>query len=195
MSDDLKLFITVFLGSGASFALLNFFAQFWKDRRQRQHVALRVAFHLEAYAIQCEKIHSDHEMHKASGGGAGVAITEIPQLAPYPAEDQFRLLHPQTVDRLYALPQECQIAQRAVEHIWEFVDDDAASEAAADGAIVMGDNALQVARSIRRQYNLEPRQLQFNDWSVEEYFEKELNAILQRKQAKESQMKTTAQTV
>jgi hypothetical protein len=189
MNGNLQLFITVFLGSGASFALLNFASQVWKDRRQRQHVALQIAFHLEAYAIECEKQHSDNSLVNASGGSAGAEITGIPELAPYPSADQLRLLYPQTLNRLYAFPQECLIANRSVQDTFEFVDSDAANEAAADGAIVMASNALQIAQGVRHHYNLEPRRLQFDGWSIEEYFEREQEKIRKRKAEREERSK------
>ena len=193
MSESLKLLITVFFGSGASFAILNIVWQWIKDKRERRHFALQIAFQLEAYAIECEKAHSDNEDANNSDGSAGQSISELPRLGPLPSHDAFRLLDPKIVSRLYAFPQECLMAQRAADQIFEFVGQDEAIESVADSTLGMGMEALDIARTIRGKYGLGTRNLKFGEWSVEEYFEDKLQRMKERKAEEETKRRAVVE--
>lgn len=182
MTEFWKLFMTVLLGSGASFASLNFGFERIKDRRQRRHFALQIAFHLEGYAIECERVASDHDTADQSNGNAGKGITAVPQPPALPSTDTYRLLSPQIVNDLYAFPQRCQLAQRAADAQLEFVGHDEYQEAAEEHTVRMGMEALKIARSIREKYRLSERKLAFDDWSIEDSLESIHNKIEKRKE-------------
>jgi len=74
------------------------------------------------------------------------------------------------------------MAQRAAASVYEYVDAEAYQKAAEESTIRVGSEALAIAHEIRTKYELGVRNLVFDEWSIDEYFTKELAAIEDRKE-------------
>jgi hypothetical protein len=105
-----------------------------------------------------------------------------PELYTAPLSDAYRFFEPSLLNLIFGFSQRCDMAQRMAEFYGEFVDSDSYSASAEENSIVMGSEALDIARTTRQKYRLGERRLEFDSWNIEAFFKKEL-AIVQEKKA------------
>lgn len=180
-----QTFISVGLGSGFALGVTKFFFDWfkdWRDRRgKQQFFALRLASTLEGFAIRCARNVSSHQMHAEHDGNVGGPISGIkpPQ---FPENTPYELIDPSLVDAIFDFPQRCEMAEEAAYFWWDVVgDSDAYSEALEENTIEVGVLALLIARRLRTKYRLQSRNLTFGQWSIDEFFDSESKAIMDRK--------------
>lgn len=84
------------------------------------------------------------------------------------------------------------MAQRMAEFYGEFVDSDSYSATAEENSIVMGSEALDIARITRQKYRLGERRLEFDSWNIEVFFKKELAIVQENRAEREKTIKKRA---
>jgi hypothetical protein len=173
-------FLVVLFGSGTGVALTSLGLEQWRQHRSREegvrHLALRVAFHLEGYAIECADRIGDHEL--ASDGHGGRHLGSVPQPPDFPESAAFSLMKADVLEDILDFPQRCQMANEETRFVWEAVGDPGSvGTAARENTLKMGERALHVAGRLRREYKLPGRDLTFGKWDVHEWFKEELRSI------------------
>jgi hypothetical protein len=175
-------FLLVLLGSGAGVSLTSLGLEQWRQFRSREdsvrHLSLRLAFHLEGYAIECANKIGDHELATDSDGHAGRYLGSVPQPPALPESTAFMLIKAELLEAILDFPQRCQMADEETRFVWEVVGDpDSVRTAAQENAVKMGEHALYLAGRIRRECKLPKRDLTFGKWNAHKFFETELKRI------------------
>jgi hypothetical protein len=178
-------FVTVVLGSGAAIAITRLVFDYRREKRQRndatKFLAVRLAFHLEAYAVECAGQSSDHDTAIEHQGHAGQLIGAVPQPGPFPESDAYQYLAGALLNEVLDFPQRCKMAQRAAMFWWDMLGDkDATDGAMGENTVRMGSLALDIARRIRQAHRLGPRDLTFGQWNIDEYFSGALKKVAAR---------------
>src|ERR1035437_1372572 len=198
MKEFVNSFLTVVLGRGAALAIVRIVFDRRKDRRERldaiKYLALQLAFQFEGFAIECERVASDNQTADEHGGNVGRFISGVPQPQPLPASDAYRFLEPEILNRVFGFAQRCQMAQQAASVWAEIVGDEQCYRSASEeNTIMMGAECLQIAGAIRRKYRLGDRTLEFDKWSIDNFFKKELPKIEARKARRDEATKEGTQ--
>jgi hypothetical protein len=122
-----------------------------QDLKAARQVALRVAVHLEAFALQCADLVSDCELHDSSGGHAGKQHTAFPELSPYPELD-WKALDISLQARALAFPVEVVSAQQSIEFLWQVAGVEDVADECAERAANYGLRAWALAGDLRSHY-------------------------------------------
>jgi hypothetical protein len=165
-----------------SIAITKIVFEYRRDRRQRiddtKYLALQLAFLFEGYAIECADKANDQRTADDSDGAAGSAIGRVPQLPPLPESDAYKLLDRARLNEVLDFPQRCQMANEAAMFWWDVVGDhDCCHNAMEENTLLMGGRAVDIAKKLRTTYGLDPRDLTFGKWNIEEFFSKELTKL------------------
>ena len=178
--------VTVFLGSGAAFAVAKIAFEYRKDRRERsdaaEYLALRLAFLFEGYAIDCADQASNHRTAIDSHGAAGSVITKVPQLPSLPDSDAYKLLDRSILNDIFDFPQRCRMANdEALAYLDIVGDEEYFAILIEENTLRMGTHAMNIAKNLRISHNLIVRVLQSGEWNVANYFRDELERLDKRK--------------
>jgi hypothetical protein len=163
-----EILVTTFLGSGASFTLLTLIFDHRRRQQEREEsagfLALRIAFQLEAYAIACAAVASDHELARDSDQHAGKLTNDIPALAALPKSEAYHLLDKTLVHAVFEFPQRRDIARQAADIYLEgAADPDSYSEALQKSTVQLGAEAISVAKRLRRCHGQPERSLSWGN--------------------------------
>jgi hypothetical protein len=175
-------FIVTGLGSGFALGITKFGYDLLRDRRERkgkqQHLALRLAFYFENFAVGCANRVIAHELHEDHGGQVGRRIGEIPSPGELPVSTAYELIGAELLNEIFDFPQRCQMANDNAYFWWDVVgDDEACSNALKGGTVEVGNLALQISRRVRSAHELSPRKLEFEKWDVEKFFAEQMASI------------------
>ena len=182
MMDTLTTHLPIFLASGASVALVSLGLENWRHRRSRKdrirHLALRIVFSLEGYAIECGEKLNDHMLATDNDGHAGTYMVTVPQPPAFPDSLDYALIKSDILEAILDFPQRCTMAGREPAFWWDVIADiDCVRNAAAENTIKMGEHAIRLALQIRKEYKLPQRDLTFGKWNIAEFFEREFSRI------------------
>ncbi len=182
MMDTLTTHLPTILASGASVALVSLGLEHWRHRRSRKdrirHLALRIVFSLEGYAIECGEKLSDHKLAMDHDGQAGKYMSNVPQPPSFPDSLDYALMKSEILEAILDFPQRCQMADREPAFWWDVIADiDCVRNAASENTVKMGVRAIQLAQRIRKEYKLPERNLTFGKWDIVEFFEIEFSRI------------------
>ncbi len=179
--------ITVMLGSGAAFGILNWFSERQKRTEEVEFLATRLAVQLEGYAIECADKVSDHDTATDSDNTAGAVIGKIPEFPPLPESESYRLLKRDLLDEMLQFPQLRFMAENAAIFWWNVVGDpDSCRVAYRDNTISMGERAAGLAKRLREKYSLPKRTLIYGEWDICKFFNEELAKIQKREERVET---------
>ena len=167
--------LAVLVGSGTGAALASVVLEHWRYRRSRQegarYLAIRLAFALEGYSIQCAEKLSKHDDFKDHEGFVGAPIDGVPQMSTVPESLDYSLLATDLLTDALDFPQRCEMASREADFWWNTVGDmDAARHAAYGNTLKMGLLALNLSQRMRSNYGVESRNLTFGTWDLRKYF-------------------------
>jgi hypothetical protein len=152
------------LSTGVATALLNNFFGEWRDRRKElttttrdaTYLAIRVAVILERFAMACANIIADNHMYNKAGGHAGAAHAELPPIAEYPTDADWKAIDPTLSARALSLPNELCLSEGAIKFSWEIEPtDEGVHLTTCNGeAGKCGYRAWQLAADMRHRYGL-----------------------------------------
>jgi hypothetical protein len=156
--------VTIILGSGAASVVLQRVFEGFRDTKKRKeatkYLALRLAFLFEGYAIDCASKISDHQMYTDSHGAAGGTMAKIPEPPGLPESSSYEFLKSEMLNRVFAFPQTCKIAQDTVTFVAEVHDEDEFWRAVEEETIKIVSEAIDIGRELRRNHGLIERQLE-----------------------------------
>jgi len=160
----LKDLLTIILGGGLFSALVSKLVELFLERKKQKegvkYLALQLAFLFEGYAIDCASKISDHQMYTDSHGAAGGTMAKIPEPPRLPESSSYEFLKSEMLNRVFAFPQICKIAQDTVTFVGDVQGEDEFWEAVEEEAIKIVSEALDIGRELRRNYGLIERQLE-----------------------------------
>ena len=151
--------------------------------RQRQQIssetgylALRVSFELESYAADC----ADFVVLWGNvRTGATIAVmTELPKLPELPESDRYVNLPRDLLHEILELPQLRSSGQKGADEFLEHVgDEDKFQGILAEHAIRLGNKALNIARRLRSENHLPPRNFSIDGgWNYRDFLFERLAA-------------------
>lgn len=159
MDDMLK----IILGSSLIAAFLTQ-CILWIQRRfeiakATKFAALNLSYVLEAYAYECMDRISERDTHEQSGGQVG-SLPTIPEfLIP---KDDFSKLKIELVDELFSLPPDIRALRDEISFVGGTAcDEEEAGKLITRGLIRFGIEALELSISLRTEYGLPARSVNF----------------------------------
>jgi hypothetical protein len=185
MLEYLKLFLTVFLGSGAAIAIIKLIFDNRKERRERseatKYLAIQLAFQFEGFAIECAQGVSDHQTAVENDGHAGALLWKVPSPAQLPTSEAYRFMESAILSHVLAFSQQCRMAQLAADFWVDTVGDrDCYQAAVEENTVSMGSEALDIARAIRNASQLGGRALTFAKWNIDDFLAVEMRKVKER---------------
>lgn len=183
-----KQAVAAALGSGV---VLGLFKMFWEQRREdghrkerARHLALLVAQHLESFVILFTYRLADDFEHWNSDGHSGTKLNEHPRIGPPPASTDYQLLDSGLVDRLYALPLECDEMSNSIAGSLEYVDEDEEEDVTVVRHLFMSRLLVEIfhlAGDLRTHYRLGVRPgTERKAWDRERWLKDHLDLISTR---------------
>lgn len=135
--------------------VLNQLATTWRERSRRRatssYLSLRIASMLEAFAQDCSGYISDRLNYQSSNGVLGQLISEMPKISDYPSDEEgWRSLDATLADRAIRFPVLIKQSNESLGFSLS-VDDDGYDEEMLEELAIRGDDALDLARAIRRK--------------------------------------------
>ena len=181
--DFLLNLLTSFLGSGAALTVAKILIDLRQERQKRRdetgYLALQIAVLLEGYAIECASSASDQQIDTDSGGSAGERLSRVPKFPELPKSDGYKFFDTDLLNSVLDFPQRCEIANKAAIFSMNVgCDDD--GKTIEENTLRMGESALRLALRIRQKHRLEPRDLRFGDWDIEDYFREQIKRVTER---------------
>jgi len=168
-------FLVVLFGSGAGVALATVGIEQWRHSKSRQesvrHLALRVAFMLEGYAIDCADKVEFADVDRVRDFSA------VPQLPALPESSAYVLMQTDILEKILDHPQQCQMAGSGAAFLREIGDPESASVAVEEATIQLGQKALEIAQEIRKHYHLPRRKLVSGTWDIETFYARECSRV------------------
>ncbi len=174
--------VLVFLGSGAGVAITSLILEHWRHKRSRtesaRHLAIRIAFELEGYAIDCAEKANDHQLACSSAGHAGTYLGTVPAPPSLPESTAYSLIDADVLEAILDFPQRCKMASSEAAFWWDAVGDmDCVRTAASGNTIKMGALAIRIAQRLRQRHRLPTRDLTFGEWDIATFFDEEARRI------------------
>jgi len=172
-------FWSSFLGTGAALGIAKIVVDLrrdWQTRSDaRQFAAIKLAFALEDYAVDCAQAASDHADAVEHDNHVGARLKTVPKPPPDPESDAWKYLDRKLLNDILDLPQRAKMAGIDAFFLWYMVGDAESTDVALErNTIFMGAAALKTAKAIRTTYKLEPRNMTFAKWNIDEHFAKKL---------------------
>ncbi|MBF0325946.1 MAG: hypothetical protein HQL42_12870 [Alphaproteobacteria bacterium] len=172
--------------SAAVTALLAWLKDFRKDKaatkRDASYLALRVAVVLERFSFDCAGYISDIETFSSSSGHAGAQRAMLPDLLPYPADLDWKVLDLGLAGRALSLPNEFELADRAIA-FWFEIDNECVPQACRDQCGICGLRAWELAAALRKKYGLPEFDLKSVGWGIVDLLQETRDAAVARTQA------------
>ena len=122
LEDLASNFISVLVGTGALFGVIQLYSERRKRKEAVKYLATRIAIQLEGYAIDCANKVSDYNLLLASNGILGELVQDIPILPEIPDGD-YKLLDRSLLDNFLQLPQNIKAAHNAALRDGDFVNE------------------------------------------------------------------------
>lgn len=148
----------------------------FENKEDSEFLAEKLAFHLEKYAIKAAKELSLTVLHQHSDGYLGKPNYGIPEIDQLPEDENYKLISSSLRSRAYSIPDEIDVRNmwisndpscaNAEDHLIRTVPE------TAEVALI----ALKLAKDLRKAYKLPSRSLQVDQWNMEEFLEKSVNA-------------------
>lgn len=181
------------LSTGVVTAIINqgisWFRDYKKDKiansRIASYSALRLAVDLETYAIACSDAISDIELFKSSGGYAGKEHTNIPILAKFPDDIDWKMILPSESARVLTFINELVIAQKAINFCYE-VNSDCVPYECNNQMGICGYRAWLIASDLRKQYKFPAFTPEKISWDIEKFLKTHHDLAIEKKQKEES---------
>jgi hypothetical protein len=121
-------------------------------------------------------------------GHAGAYLGHIPTPPPLPTGDAYRFLEAHILNSVFGFAQRCKMAQLAADFWVDTVGDrECYQTAIEEGAISMGAESLEIARSVRTKYSLGNRTLEFGTWNIDKFMREEKAKLEKRLKRREEQ--------
>ena len=134
--------------------------------RDARYLAIRLAVMLEEYAINCADRIGDNDMHRQSGGHAGKRWGALPELQPYPNEDDWKALAPDLLSRVLTLRIQLSLANNAIA-FWMDIDPECIPQECDQQCGRTGYAAWTLARDMRSRYRLGTFEQGEASWVIE----------------------------
>lgn len=141
----------------------------WVQRRfeiakATKFAALNLSYVLEAYAYECMDRLSERDLHDQSQGADG-GLPSIPELVI--PKDDFSKLKINLMDELFSLPQEIRAKKDEISFVGSTAcDEDGAEKLITRGLINFGIQTLELSGSLRAEYGLPTRDVNFGHSSL-----------------------------
>jgi len=183
-----KQIVAAALGSGVVFGL---FKMFWEQRREskhrserEKHLAIHVAQHLESFAItSADRLNDDMQWWNGDGRNGGTPMAEYPRISAPPASTDYVLLDNKLVDRLLALPLECETSIATITAAFDALDGDEAYEIKREELLTLLKGVFTLSADFRARYGLGERPGKTNGvFDREEWVDDELAEIAERRE-------------
>lgn len=177
-----KQIVAAAVGSGVVFGL---FKMFWEQRKEQghrkereRHLALLIAQHLETFAITTADKLADDMTFAESEGSQGNHMPAHPKIGAPPASTDYQLMDSGLVDRLYALPLDCETTSSSVTSAFEVLDGDDAYDVKHHSFLELLQRAFSLAADYRKRYGLTARpKVKDAVWDQEKWVRDELAKI------------------
>jgi hypothetical protein len=148
-----------------------------KSKQNARFDALTAAIALEGYAIECATAVINHDLVRQSDGHAGAPMQKVPDIPELPkitvVGEFLRPRKAALASRMLSLPQEAFQAQQHVEFIWDVTGEPSeAAEVLGKESAKVALEAVDLARKLRKQFNLPLRDLRFGKFDVEKALKK-----------------------
>ncbi|MCB2141167.1 hypothetical protein KQH27_00500 [bacterium] len=177
---DWPSIITIVLGSSVlGTALTSLFSWISQKRTSVRHnsfLALTISHLFEEYAHTCLTLVSEDDLYFSSGGHAGSPMGTPPKPFKLP-EESYRDFDIKLLDRILEFPQKVLFGIDEVGFMATVADEDEANATAHRNAINLAIQALSLADSLRKKYNLPKRDLKFGTWDLRDELKKQMKSI------------------
>lgn len=135
-----------------------------KETRDLNYLALRLAFVLEKFAVDCAGMISDAVLHDDSRGSAGKVHVRLPELGEYPVEADYAMLDQNLLAQALAFRLEIDTGNNAVSFLGEVAHDDDQDGECRNQCARLGLKALNLSQAFTERYELAPFNLNVNLW-------------------------------
>jgi hypothetical protein len=158
----LSTILTLALSTGFATAIFNMLGGWWREsqrdrastERDARYLAIRLAVMLEEYAIRCADQIADNDMFRGAEGYAGKRWGSLPDLPPYPDEDDWRALGPDLLSRVLTFRNERTLGDNKIE-FWSDIDPECIPQECDQQCGRSGYAAWMLARDMRTRYGLD----------------------------------------
>ena len=158
---NIATILTLAFSTGLATAIFNQTIGWLRDARHERlvqardacYLAIRLAVLLEQFGIACAVRISDQDLYGRHGGLVGASFGALPDLPPFPDEEDWKALHPDLLARVLTLRNELLLCGRAIALLAnvypEGVLDESTQQCGKAGHI-----AMVLAGDLRRHYHL-----------------------------------------
>jgi hypothetical protein len=186
--------IKVVAGGGVFTAILtvglNWFVARLTERtkleRDARYLAIRVAVVLERFALDCAEFIGDNRLHRESFMSAGHERVELPPLAAYPTDADWKAVPQDVLADCLSFPVEIEQSDRSIAFLWE-VDPHEMPRACDKACAELGLRALEIAGSLRARYGFPTRKLLRSDYEVAASLQAECDRAERRRPTQRTQ--------
>lgn len=147
------------------------------SQRHDDHLAMKIAFLVEDYAIDCAHALADHDTAIQSSGAAGKHLGSPPKMASLP-DDDYSSFEQNLLAKLLDFPQRVRMAVDEVEFDFGVVGQESAQETAYKRTVELAQLALSIGDSLRAKYKLPRRDLVYGQFSIRKMIADESKKLL-----------------
>jgi len=173
ISNNSPIILSAIIGSSITTAIVSYLLRKKEkkieDTNHKNYLALKVANHLENYAIECAKAINLSELYHASDELEGRPIYNIPNLPQLPSDENYKLIEAGLLDKVFGLFNELEIRQMSIEFDPEINDLDDNQRETIPQTALLASKGLSISKEFRSKYKLQARNLDFNQWHIVEY--------------------------
>ena len=170
--DQFVVVVWAVLGSSVGAAVGNFsltgFRAWRKQLRDTRYLAMKTAFILERYAIECADAVSNHDLALQSSGHAGKVVTAVIELSELPKEEGFEHLDPKLLNSILEISARVLLAQREASVMSEVAEYEDAQQVAFNRTAELGFAAIELASALRSAHKVPQRSMVFDRWDIKE---------------------------
>lgn len=179
---DFLALLTAVVGGGALVAFARLIYDSFVERQKRKvairYLAMQLAFQFEAYVLQCARAVSSNQDANQYGTSVGQFLSDIAEPIPLPVSDSYCFLAGELLNRVFGFSQFCRMAQLAADFVDTYTGDrEAYNGAIEEETVKVAVEALEIARSLRREYKLPERKLKSGKWDIDDFVRKEIGRV------------------
>lgn len=142
-----------------------------RDAATLKFLALQLAFRFEAFAIECSKTISDNETQDEIRPDEGEHYGPMPSAPELPESVAYERMSPDLLGRIFAFPQERDMAVESHSSLWQVADDDEVADEVRRALLEFGSKALEIADALRGEYGLGERHIGYGGWDIRHHLQ------------------------
>lgn len=176
--ENMQVVLAAIFGSGVTSAVVTFALNSWhvgsKSKRSAAYLAQKIAFILERYAILAADSLGDHDAAIITDGHHGTTASKLTLFSELPESQDYDKLDAKILDRVLDFPDQIQLANSAIDQLFDFEGGEEAVAYAAKATNEIALSAIAIATELRLKNGLPKRNLDFEGYQVHKWLKDRL---------------------